>query len=689
MEIRKLLGIIWRRKWIILQAFLVVFLTAVIGSHLVTPVYESSAKTLIKTSTTASSLLANIGLEDLSSILSSTETDLDTYIELGTVAPLLESVIEKLQIRDGSGRLMKPDRLKRKSILSAILPHPYVEISQIEDADLLEIKAISSDPEETAMIANTLAEIFIQDNLMRIRQEYTNARSFIEERIQLERANYLSALETIKDFQLRENTVDLETETKLGLNKIVELMKEKEDNIIDLAEVSAKIKTLKSQFERHKKIPVSNIAIRENPQIEELSKTLSVLEVQLAGELAEKTPEHPEIKALSEKIQKTREELRVQTKISQESSVELEALERDLAALEVHLEGVNADIRRYTSMLETIPEKGTQLAQLQLKLTINEKLYSSLLEYLYQIGIAEAMTVSDVTLVEPAVAPEPSHPKGPNKMLNSLMGAFLGLILGLGLAFLINHLDDTLKTPEDIKGYGLILLGTVPMFRRRERGLISGSDPKGYVSESYRTVRNSLKFISLDKRMKTIVVTSCLENEGKTTTLVNLGISLCRDGKSVLIIDADLRKPRMHEVLGSRENSVGISTVLSGEATATQAIQHTHVEGLHLLSSGPVPPDPGSMVESEKIRQLIRDLSPDYDVVLLDTPPILAAGDAVVLAKDADAMLLVLESERITRRSLSQCLDLLKRAGVHPAGAILNKYRIMQRSTYYRYYNAN
>jgi len=689
MEIRQILEIIWRRKWIIVQAFLVIFLASIIGSYVVTPAYETSAKALIKSSKTVSSLLTSIGLQGLSSMLSNKETELETYIELAGVAPLLTNVIEKLQIRDRDGKLMKPEHLKAKSIFSLIFPRPYIEISRVEDADLLEIKATSSDPDEAAMIANTLAEMFIEDNLKRIRQEYTSARAFIEERIEIEKVNYLKALEVLKVFKLKEKTVDLSAETKISLDKIAELMKQKEDNVIDIAQVSARIKTIKAQFERHKEMPASSVAISQNPQIEALSKTLSTLEVQLAGELTEKKPEHPDIKALQEKIGKTREELKMHIGIFQKSSVDLETMERELAALKAHLDGVNADIRTYMAMLKTIPDKATQLAQLQLKLTINEKLYSSLLQYLYEIGIAEAMTISDITLVEPAVVPEASHPKSPNKMLNSVIGAVLGLTLGLALAFLISYLDNTIKLPDDIKQHNLILLGSIPLFRRKERGLISDSDPKGYVSESYRAVRNSLKYISLDKPMKTAMITSCLESEGKTTTLVNIGISLCRDRKNVLIVDTDLRKPRVHEVLNLRANAMGLSTVLSDEATIEQAIQDTHVEGLHVLSSGPVPPDPGSMVESEKIRHLIRDLSVHYDVVLLDTPPILAANDALVLAKDADATLLVLESERITHRVLSLCLDLLRHAGIHPAGAILNKYKIKRRGTYYRYYRTN
>lgn len=683
MELRKILEIVWRRKWIIVQAFLIISLTTIIGTSLITPTFEASAKLLIKSSDTASSLLSSIGLEgssDLSSLIGGADVDSETYIALAGSNPVLETVIWKLQMVGPGGNLMPASGLRMKSILSTIFPGPYVEISEVEDTDLLEIRASSTDPVEAAMIANTLAEVFIEDNLRRSTEEYRNAKVFIEERIQFAKTTYLNVLEEIKEFKIKEKTVNLPMETKVAVEKIAELMKEKEDNIIDLSEITAKIETLKAQFHRQGKLIVSSSAISGNPQIENLSKTLSDLELQLAGALTEKREEHPDVKSLKERIIRGKEQLRKQVGIFQKTSPDLELMERDLAALQAHLRGVDADIRKYVSILKTIPRKAFDQSQLELNLSVSQSLYTSLLEYLYQVGVAEAMTLSDITMVEPAT--EPIRPASPNKTLNGIMGAFLGLVFGFGLGFLIHYLDDTIRTPEEVKALELTFLGTIPRFRKKEAHIISERDPKDYVSESYRTIRNSIKFVTLDRPVNSLLIVSSLEKEGKSTTLVNLGVSLSLEGKEVLLLDVDLRKPKLHVVLGL-PNSRGLTTVLAEEAKLAEAIQKTHVEGLSLLPSGPVPPDPGRMVESAKMRQLIEDLTQQYDFVLLDSPPILVANDSIVLAGYADATILVLESEKVTHRALSQARELFKGANIRLTGAILNKFRIRGGGHYY------
>jgi len=686
MELRKLWEIVWHRKWIIAQAFLIISLTAIIGSFLITPMYETSAKVLIKTSDTASSLLSSIGLEDFSRLITGSETDTETYIALATLESVLNPIISKLQLRSSDGNLMKPSELRGSSIiLSTILPKPYVEITQVEDTDLFEIKARSSDPEEAAMIANTLAEAYTEENLKQRKEEYSRARMFIENQIKVVKVDYLHALEEIKEFRIREETVDLGKETKVAIDKMAELMKEKEDNIIDISETRAKTETLKTQLGKQSETVVSSSAISENPQIEVLKKTLSDLELQLAGALTEKRPGHPDVVALKQKIKRAKTELRAEMDIFRESSEDLQKLERELAALEAHLKGVSADIDKYLSMLYTIPDKAFAQSQLELNLSVNQDLYSSLLEYLYQVGIAEAMTLSEIRLAEPAEVPDIDKPKSPSIALNGIMGTFLGLMFGFGLGFLVDYLDDTIKTPDEVKEQGLTLLGTVPKFRRRESPLISQRDPKEPVSESYRTIRNSLKFASLDKPINSLLITSSIEGEGKTTTVVNLGISISREGKEVLIMDTDLRRPAIHELFGE-SNSVGVTTILAEEARPGDAIKETDIKGLSLLTSGPVPPDPGRMVESTKMRQLIRDLAQQYDVVLLDSPPVLVANDAIVLAGCVDSSILVLESEKVTRRAFSQAQELLKGANIQPVGAILNKFKIERGGYYYYYY---
>lgn len=688
MEFRIIWEIILRRKWIIIQSFLIIALTSIIASFLITPVYEASGKVLIKTSDTASSLLTNLGLGDISSILTGSETETETYIELATLEPVLSKVISKLQLRGNDENLLEPSELLESNIiLSTIFPSPHVELTQVSDTDLFEIEAKSSDPEEAAMIANTLAEVYIEENLKQRNKEYRSARRFIENQIKGVKADYLQVLTEIKKFKLREKTVDIEKETKVAIDKIAELMKEKEDIIIDISEIRVKIETLKVQLSRQSGTVVSGSTISENPQIEMLKRTISELELQLTGALTEKRLDHPDVVALKQKLKKAKAELKSEIDFSQESSNDLQKLERELAASEVHLKGVNLDIDKYLSLLYTIPEKAFAQSQLELKLSVSQELYSTFLEYLYEIGIAEAMTLSDISLVETAAVPDIEKPTSPNKVLNGTIGCFLGLMFGFGLGFLVDYLDDTIKTPDEAKEQGLTLLGSVPKFRRGDDPIISQRGPKDSISEAYRTVRNSIKFASLDKPVKSFLITSSIEGEGKSVCAANLGISIAYEGKKVLIIDTDLRKPAIHELF-EVSNSIGITTVLAKEARAADAIIKTEIEGLSILASGPVPPDPGGMVESEKMRQLVKDLTQQYDIVILDSPPVLVANDAIILAGYVDSSVFIIESGRTTRRALFQAKDLLKQARIQPA-SILNKLKTGRSGYYYSYYRTD
>ncbi len=689
MELRKLLEIIFRRKWIVLQAFLVITLTAAVCSYLLTPQYESSAKLLISSSDTASSLLSSIGLSDLTDLMSLTgsDTELQNNIALATVAPVLNEVINLLQLRDNDGNLFMPqDLLKSNIFMSTLFPRPKVNIAEIEETDLIEIQTKSPNPLEASMIANTLADIYIDSNLKQRRQEYGSARSFIDDQIKLAKAEYLRALEEIRSFKLQEKTIDINIETKIALEKVSELMQQKEDNIIDLAEVKAKIKTLKAQLSTQDERTVSGSAASENPQIEEIRKKILDMEFKLSEALAEKTPEHMDVKVLKLKISKAREELKKEMSYYQESSKDLQLLERELSALEIHLVNVNQDIEKYMDLLFTIPEKELINTQLMLKTTASQELYGALLEYLYQVGVAEAMTLSDIRLVEAAVEPDFDDPFFPNKSLNILLGALIGMIFGLGLAFLIDYFDDTIKTPDDAKRHSdLTLLGTIPRFKKKEDAIISSRDPKDPVSESYRTIRNSIKFSSLDSPVSNFLVTSVLAGEGKTTTSVNLGISITYEGKEVIIVDLDFRKPRIHEVFNI-PNATGVTNVLSGEAALPDAAIKTDVPGLNILTSGPIPPDPGRMIESDKLHELIGELKKSYDFVIMDTPPLLVAHDSIFLSPFSDGTILVLESESLTLRAFSQARELLENANVRPLGMVLNKFKAATGSGYYHYY---
>lgn len=694
MELRIIWQIIWRRKWIIIQAFLVIFLTSVIASYLLTPLYETTATVLIKPAVTSSSVLSSIGLQDLNATKA---TGIETHTSLNAVDAVLEKVISSLQVRDHNGDLMLTSDFKAsKFLISTILPQPYVTIAPITldftspttdsttSTDLFTITASSSDADESTMIANKVAEFYVEQNLIQRREDYRNSRIFIEEQINKAKTDYVKALEDIKNYKLTKKTVDLDTETKTAIDKMAELLKGKEDSIISLSETKAKIETLKRQLGKQNETVVSSTALNENPQIAALKISIKDLDLELAGALNEKTNYHPDIIALKQKIKKAREELKKEIDIFKESSKDLETLEQSYAALGAHIKSINKDIDKHLSQLSTIPDKSFIQSQLTLRLTSSQTIYNTLLDYLNKIGVAEATTLSDVKIVQLATIPDIGKPTSPNKLLYGIMGGFLGLFFGCGLGFLVDYFDNTIKSPADVKRHGLTFLATIPKFKKRESPLIFNRDPKDPVCESYRTARNSIKFASIDKAIKSLLITSSIEGEGKTTTLGNLGISFTFDGKEVLLVDTDLRRPSIHNLFGL-PNSIGITNILAGKAEISEAINKTDIKGLSVLTSGPVPLDPGRLIESQKMQQLIKELIQKYDLIILDAPPVLIANDAVVLAGYVDSSILVLESKKITSPNLTQALALLNQSNIQPLGAILNKVMI-ESGGYYNYY---
>ncbi|MFW9835658.1 MAG: polysaccharide biosynthesis tyrosine autokinase, partial [Candidatus Thorarchaeota archaeon] len=313
-------------------------------------------------------------------------------------------------------------------------------------------------------------------------------------------------------------------------------------------------------------------------------------------------------------------------------------------------------------------------SQLKLEYQVDLDLYKSLLENLYQVGILEAISLSDIHLIEWARVPDVDKPASPKKGLIGIIALFLGVVSGFGLCFLMEYLDDTIRKPGDTRELGLTLIGVIPLLRGKKSSIISKRDPRDPICETYRTVRNRLKLANRDRPIRTLLVMSSLEGEGKTTVAVNLGISITREGKQVLLMDTDFWKPTIHELFGV-PNSSGITNILAKETSITNDIIKTDVEGLSILTSGPVPPDPGRVIESGDINGIIRDLAQQYDAVILDSPAILSSSDAIVLAGYVHYSLLVMESGKLTRRALSDAAELLHSANIKAVGAILNKLR--------------
>jgi capsular exopolysaccharide synthesis family protein len=683
-ELKRILQILLRRKWIAIQAFLVIFLTAVIGSFLLKPTYETSAKLWFTPPTITHSMLASIGMEDITPFFpTAEEVELGTKVTLTKTYPLLEKVIYKLQIRDDEGTLLNPDKIIKQSFLNILFPAPFISVDRDINSRTLSITPRASDPYQAMFIANTLSELYIEESVQERRNETRSARTFIWSEIAKIKEEYNKALNDMLAYQHKYKTIDLAIETKIAIEKMAELMKQKEDNIIDISEMREKINTLKTQLGKtslqgQTSFSVPTLILKENPQIQKIMQDLSQLKSKLAGELTDKTEKHPDVIALKKQIVELEKDLEKEVRVTQVTSPDLSELERQLSALQVHLVGVNQDINRYASLIKTLPVKSAEESKLKLGLSATHEIYGKLLDYSNRVSIAESMTLPDAVLIQPAL--RPYEPKSPKIILNTIIGAFVGLLFAFGLAFLAEFVDDTIRTPEDFEQYkDFPLLSSIPQITKST--LISKMDANDPVAEAYRTIRYNLKYASLDKPLKSLLITSSNPKEGKTLTVANLGISFSQAGLKVLLIDTDLRRPGLHELFG-KLNQAGLTQVVAGEF-GWEAIVSTGINNLSLLPSGPTPLNPTRMFESERLKELIDKLKERFDLLILDSAPLLIKSDAAILGRYMDGVIYVAEAGKTTRKAITETVDILKKANLRLLGVVLNKYGKKKSSSRY------
>lgn len=571
------------------------------------------------------------------------------------------------------------------TIKGKLFPKPRIRISQYQGTDILQIKAVSPEPVEAMMMANILAEIMVEQNQTQMRAEYRSARIFLEDEMHKIKGRYHEALLKFTEFQKEEYTLNLRAETRLAIDKMADLMKEKEDNIIDLAEAHAKLNRLKQELAKLSPEYVSGLSLKESPQIKILKERLTELRLQLTQAASELTESHPEIQSLREQIRTAEAELKSELDVYRSSAPELTALQRQIAALDSHLKGVNANIDKYLKAWHGLPDKALQQANLDMEIRVAQQAYSSLLDSLYQIGIAEASTLSEIRVVEPAV--KPLFPASPNVALNSVLGLFLGLVFGLGLALVIESVDDTIRTGEDVKKLKFAaLIGAVP--KQEKMPLISSRDPNDPLYEAYRRIETHINIFDhmRERPLKNLLITSGVPQEGKSTTVANLAICMCRKGKKVAIVDMDLRRPTLHTYFDV-PNDLGITNLLNGESVKDDVIiKPTQIQGLSVIPSGPPLPDPATLIESDRVGLLMSKLRDRFDMVIMDSAPLLVKSDALVLAERADGVIIVLESGKTTRHAVHELMEILGRANIEPLGFILNRFSMGRGKYYYQQY---
>jgi len=332
---------------------------------------------------------------------------------------------------------------------------------------------------------------------------------------------------------------------------------------------------------------------------------------------------------------------------------------------------------------ETAQEEA-ELSRLETILAGYRTSYVGLLQSYEQMRLTAAQTADNVSVFRRADVPDLDQPVRPRRVMNTLLAGAVGSMLAVGVAFLVEYMDDTIKTPEDVsRALGLDTLGVIGKFNKGAGELITVGKPLSPISEAFRVLRTNIRFSSVDKPICTLLVTSAGPTEGKSTTAANLAAVMAQAGLKAIVVDADLRRPRLHRVFGIHPRGGLTGSLLEGSMDGR--LQPSQVEGLAVLPAGDRPPNPSELLGSRRLRELLGLLTQHVDMVVIDSPPVLPVTDAAVLAQSVDGVLLVIDAGE-TRRGIAQhAVESLRQVGANVIGVVLNRVPTGKGGYYYYY----
>lgn len=686
MELLQIGEILYRRRRIIIIVSSVFFLAVVIGTHLMTPVYEVRAKLFIGSGGTIVTLMNNLGLKGMEDIVPTPEESFETHKALATLRPLLNKIISLFDLKKANGKTMTPETLIEPGILSIMFSQPAIEVDQYEDASIIEIVSTSSDASEAVNMSNKLAELYQQDRIQSTREIYKATRLFVEGRIQEIKENYYKTLHDMRDFQVKEQTIDLNQETTNLLKRIDNLGVRREEIENQIISLEMEENKANEKLQERQVFRKESKQLIYNDQLRLLKTKLNDQLITLAERKLTLTESNIEYKIVKEAIKTINELMKNEAEIIFSSeTIKRDPISEDLSKkvinsymareiAKVDLNYVEKIIKSHKNDLMNMSFKLVRDSKLRLPLGVHKAAYQNLLEYITKVGIAETVTISNIRLVESAEIPE--KPEYPKKKLFYALGLLLGLFWGLGAGFLYEYIDNTIRTTEDIKYFkSLLMLGTLTKSKLiTEKKLLPYLKPNSHVLEEFRRIRNNIKYASTDKTVKSILVTSSLKGEGKSAIAANLVISFSMEGKKTILLDLNFRKPYLHEFFDIL-NEKGITDVLTENLYLKDAIVKTKVEGVDLLPGGAVPTDPAMLIESQGLKDMIFELRKQYDVLILDTVPVLELNDALVLGNIVDGVLYVIESGKVTFKRMEHAIELMARANLNLTGVVLNKFK--------------
>lgn len=713
--------IIKKRQWIVLTFFVIVVASITISSFLQTPVYKATARVLIEKETPNVLSFKEVLALDTSdtdyyqtqyTILKSRTLAKEVLETVGLMEQAMEDQSKNFSLRGILSSLLntllfrKPltqeaqIRAREQQAINNFLNNT-ITVEPIKGSRLVDIGAQSEDPALAANIANTLVDAYIRQNLEAKLSASKDAAGWLTKQLEVVQQKVAGSEVALQEYKEEHQIISLKDRQNIVMQKLSEVNTAVNNARINRITVETQYEQIQEYLSTDETV-LDSAAIEKlesislvinNPLIQTLKVELSTLETELSELLRKFRRKHPNVIALQSQIVSVQERIhaeirKIMTSIINEYELALaqeQELQRELEAQKQEALDLNQRAIRY--------------GVLEREVETNKRIYDQLLQRTKETSVTEQLETSNIRVIDGAMIP--NYPIAPRKKLNVFLAMIVGAVGGVVLAFFFEYLDNSIKTPDDIKQYlNIPFLGFIPKVASENAGgtptttpihsghpadTIVAMDPRSTASEAYRSLRTNVMFSSLEHG-PILLVTSAGPTEGKSITVANLGITMAQSGSKTLIIDCDLRKPRMHKIFNIPGSGIGFTDMVAnlGMNGNKVAVKRTKIPNLDLIPCGKIPPNPSELLSSERAKFLLQALSKKYDKILIDSPPVNVVTDPVILSQIVGGVLVIIRAGETRRDVVRRAKEQLADVGANILGGVLNNVDV-ERDNYYYY----
>ncbi|MGE0884206.1 MAG: GumC family protein [Blastocatellales bacterium] len=693
-SVREYLRTIRRHKWIVLATLVVLVTIVTIGTMLTKPVYRAEAKLEIGRETERVAQGRQILEMESASIYN--PFFLQTQVDILHSRDLARRVIQKLGLSDNDEFKMKgvegiAENEREVRLVNAFQRRYDVSVGRQTKVVSLTFDAYN--PKLAAEVANAISEEYIDWSMENRLQGVSKAKEFLARRVQEAETNMRQAEAELQQYLAVHRIISLEDKGNITVDRTSELNRQ-------LVEVQNERRTAEALYNRSREVTADEMPqVINDATVQSLTRELSRQKQELANLSAKYQPNFPAVKQVQEQIKQ------LDTQLLEQKAKIVKNIETQYQVARNREEDLKNALSQSKGEAIQQNREAAELGLLRQKLETNRKSYEDLLGRLQQAEVESEFRPSNIHIIQKAEIP--IAPVKPNKMLNIGLSLFIGLALGVGLAFFVEYLNNTINTAEDVERIvQLPALGGIPSLQSLAKNkmlavgfgngkkstaltqvnseLLSGHDPLSSFAESYRALRTSLLLSSAEHAPRTMLITSSHPAEGKTTIVANTAISLAQTGARVLVLDADMRRPRCHKIL-SVKNDTGLSTYLSRDIQVDKVIAPHDIPNLFVMPAGPVPPNPSELLSSVKLRILVSELQDRFDHIIIDSPPVIHVTDALIISPHVDGVVIVVKSNHTPREAVQRAKQALADVNAKIFGVVLNCIDLNTESYYYNY----